>query len=294
MMLAPDKHQQYHQSHVAILMSDLKSSGRVESSLLGLNSDPSAQETTRLDSRSSSTPVVESRNNSKLDQHGIALGEIEKQVSCFNQVVYSIFNGLRYNNLFWMRNQLDSARETETFNTYLLQLRIKLFNRAAILLLLTALAFLIVMLPFDFLKNSIYLINTSQTDEVMKSAQDLRTSHMIILFSCTLQLILVIIVISILNSTKPRRNQIETLQLLLLFCTSAWASILAIQSDLLIAIQPLAMFIIYTLVAVDIHQAFIFNLGANLIHMLSFLFTSSETDDNRPRIIHSLGQLVSY
>lgn len=63
-------------------------------------------------------------------------------------------------------------------------------------------------------------------------------------------------------------RQFSRLQTIPLISSAALAVVFASQSDLLIAIQPTTMFIIYTLLAVDRRAALAANLAANLGHLM--------------------------
>lgn len=87
-----------------------------------------------------------------------------------------------------------------------------------------------------------------------------------------------------LDKAKPQRDHFGQLQLALLISSAVFAALLASLRVQLIAVQPVVMFILYTLLSVNNKRAFVATLAANLIQLVSmpFVLSSPSSSSSSP------------
>lgn len=221
----------------------------------------------------------------------------------------SCLRGFTCANRFLMRtsespHKFASSNESNVYSIYQLSLRMDPFRGAVSLFALSSILLLLITILFQlFTLNSVDEVNShstktttaytySQLQIMLNSIPGWWSSGSLItiISSCSIQLLIIFWIIfrlkagnnrcQIIIKSKQQQQQqpqqadeapkqLNTLQTILLISSSCLASVLAIQSKQMIAFQPISMFIVYTLLAVDNQIAFIVTLLANLIHLLT-------------------------
>lgn len=185
-------------------------------------------------------------------------GQVEsKLIKTLNDIGIGTRNGQQNK-----RDKFSNQTEATTFNMYQLSLKLDPFYKATCLLASSSIGIL--------LEDSFW-------------PQSQITSYIIRFIANFIQLLLIVFIfielkkrkqqLTNLNDADQQNSYLKKLQIILLISSSCLITILSLSSHQLIAIQPITVFIIYTLLAVDNQSAFLATFAANTIQIASLPFT---------------------
>lgn len=177
-----------------------------------------------------------------------------------------------------------SNDDTVKFEMYDRILKAEPFKQTTWLLLFATTCFLALSLILSALQ--IYLSNHDNNYHQQQQQQWWWSSRILLLVSlaCVIQLFPLAYVIKMITSIDDysmnqsskkdelsHSHPLDRLQLILLISSTSWATILTILNKHLVALLPIIMFIIYTLLSVDHRAAFLVTAIANALHLISFM-----------------------
>lgn len=294
---------QQERASINILMTTLRRDGQVESSLepleqasascdtvlvvgggsnrssqVNLNCSQQANKTTTTTTSTSHTASGHRWPHLRRDLGGWLSAAISRWPLKSHRSSSSTSNNkCQHQNQNLNQSRTSISLEATTFSIYKLSLRKNPYKQAVCLLTAATLGIFLILIGFQLHQQIIARTQNNQpettyqpqgnTSKDVRQSADFQPLVATTLFSALHLLLLMYVIFrfkaieSYDHLARPQRN--------LLISSSLLAAIAAIESKQLILLQPMSMFIIYTLLAVDNHEAFIATLAANLVHLVS-------------------------